>query len=220
MKRVLFVVSAILLAWATTSLAESVTFTVLGIDCAGCAPPIVKALNSVPGVKTATVDWKAQTATVEMPNGVDREKIRSAVSNAGFGAVFAGEDHKDIEKLPADVIKTLDIVSLTNGKRADIAKLLVPGKITIVDFYGDWCGPCKVLETRIEHLMQGRKDIALRRVDIGKWDNDAAKQATRDFSAEALPYIRVYNARGKFVTSVTGGMWDEVLAAIDKAAKK
>ena len=37
--------------------------------------------------------------------------------------------------------------------------------------------------------------------------------------AEALPYIRVYDAKGKFVASVTGGMWDEVLIAIAKAEK-
>jgi hypothetical protein len=29
----------------------------------------------------------------------------------------------------------------------------------------------------------------------------------------------VYDARGKFVTAVTGGMWDEVLAAIEKAER-
>jgi len=74
-----------------------------------------------------------------------------------------------------------------------------------------------VLESRLERYMQANGDIALRRVDIGKWDNEAAKQATHDFRLEALPYIRVYDGKGKFVTAVTGGMWDEVLAAIAKA---
>jgi thiol:disulfide interchange protein len=75
-----------------------------------------------------------------------------------------------------------------------------------------------VLEARLQHLMQGKNNLALRRVDIGQWDNDAAKQAT-ELRAAALPYIRVYDARGKFVTAVTGGMWDEVLAAIEKAER-
>jgi thiol:disulfide interchange protein len=67
--------------------------------------------------------------------------------------------------------------------------------------------------------MQGKPNLAMRRINIGKWNNAAAKQATREFHASALPYIRVYDANGKFVEAVTGGMWDEVLAAIEKAER-
>jgi thiol:disulfide interchange protein len=207
----------IFLVAATTLAADTLTFKVTGIDCAACGPPLVSALKRVDGVTNAKVDTKAMTATVDGAS-LDREKVRAAVSNAGFVAVFAGEQAKDIEPLPADVVKTLDIVAFEDGKRVDLAKIMAPGKITIVDFYADWCGPCHVLEARLQHLMQGKASLALRRVNIGKWDNDAAKQAT-ELRAEALPYIRVYNAKGKFVTAVTGGMWDEVLAAIAKAER-
>jgi copper chaperone CopZ len=206
-----------LLLFAFSASAETFTFTVVGMDCAACGPPIVKTLSAVEGVKSARVDWKSQTATVELPANFDRQKLRLALTNAGFESVFPGEQRKEIEPLPDAIVKTLDIVESNDGKRVDIAKLMAPGKITIVDFYGEWCGPCRVLETRLQHLMRGQSNLALRRVDIGKWDNDAAKQATREFHAEALPYIRVYDAKGKFVASVTGGMWDEVLNAIAKA---
>jgi copper chaperone CopZ len=208
-----------LFAAALPALADTFTFTVVGIDCAACAPPIVKALQSVEGVQNARVDWKAKTATVEVPAQFDRQKLRTALTNAGFESLFPGEQRKDIGPLPPDVVKQLDIVAYTDGHRADIAKLVAANKITIVDFYADWCGPCSVLEARLQRLMQGRNDLALRRVNIGKWDNDAAKQLTREFHGEALPYIRLYDRRGKFVTSVTGGMWDEVLAAISKAER-
>jgi copper chaperone CopZ len=213
----MLIVPLLLLA-AATAAADTLTFKVVGIDCAACAPPIVRALASVEGVKNAKVDAKAKTATVDVPAGFDREKLRAAISNAGFEAVFPGEKPRDIEPLPAEVVKTLDITAYTNGRRVDLAKIMAPGKVTIVDFYADWCGPCNVLEARLQHLMQGRKSFALRRVNIGRWDNDAAKQAT-ELDAEALPYIRVYDANGKFVTAVTGGMWDEVLAAIAKAER-
>jgi len=169
-------------------------------------------------VNNVKIDATAKTASVEVPDGFDRELVHSALSKAGFEAVFPGEKPRDIEPLPPDVARTLDIASYTDGKRVDLASIMAPGKITIVDFYADWCGPCHVLEARLEHLMQGRSDLALRRINIGKWDNDAAKQATQ-LHAEALPYIRVYDARGKLATAVTGGMWDEVLGAIDKAQR-
>jgi copper chaperone CopZ len=204
---------------AVGAAADTVTFRVVGIDCAACAPPIIKVLSAVNGVRSATVDVKAKTATVDVPAQFDREKLRTAVSNAGFAAVFSGEKLRDIEPLPADIVKSLDIRSYTDGRRVEINKILASGKVTIVDFYADWCGPCHVLEARLQHLMNGdKKHLALRRVNIGKWDNDAAKQAT-ELRAEALPYIRVYDRRGKFVTAVTGGMWDEVLAAIEKAER-
>jgi thiol:disulfide interchange protein len=174
MKRLLGIL--LFAATAATASADTFSFTVVGMDCAACGPPIVKTLSAIDGVKSAKVDWK-------------------------------------------EVVKTLDIVEYKDGRRVDVAKLLAPGKITIVDFYGEWCGPCRVLEVRLQHLMRGQSNLALRRVDIGKWDNEAARQATREFHAEALPYIRVYDGSGKFVAAVTGGMWDEVLAAIQKAER-
>ncbi|HEV7768852.1 MAG TPA: thioredoxin domain-containing protein [Thermoanaerobaculia bacterium] len=215
MKRLL----AILLFAATAS-ADTFTFTVVGMDCAACGPPIVKTLESVDGVKNAKVDWKSKSATVELPSTFDKQKIRTALTNAGFESIFPGEERREIQPLPADVVKSLDIIEYNEGKRVDIPSLMASGKVTIVDFYGAWCGPCRVLETRLQHLMRGKSNLAVRRVDIGKWDNEAAKQATREFHAEALPYIRVYDARGKFVGSVTGGMWDEVLAMLAKAEIK
>lgn len=195
------------------------TFHVVGIDCAACAPPIARALTAVSGVRNVKVDAKAKTATVDVPPQFDREKLREAVSNAGFVAVFPGEKPRDFEPLPAEALKSLDVRSYTDGRRVDISKIVAPGKVTIVDFYADWCGPCRVLETRLEHLMAGdKKNLAVRRVNIGKWDNDAAKQAT-ELRARSLPYIRVYDAHGTFVRAVTGGMWDEVLAAIEKAER-
>ena len=195
---------------------STLTFTVLGIDCAACAAPITKILRSVDGVTNVKLDWKAGRATVDVPAGFDPSAIRKALSNGGYDAVFPGETRKDLEPLPANVIKSLDIVSHDGASKIDVATVVAAGKVTIVDYYADWCGPCHVLETRITHLMQGDSSIALRRVNIGKWDNAAAKQATA-FGAEALPYVRVYDAKGKFVTAVTGGMWDQMLAAVEKA---
>ncbi|HYC62593.1 MAG TPA: thioredoxin domain-containing protein [Thermoanaerobaculia bacterium] len=214
MKRLLAI-----LFFTLTASAETFTFTVVGMDCAACGPPIVKTLNAVDGVVNAKVDWKSKTATVELPANFDKLKIRTALTNAGFESVFPGEDRREIQPLPADVVKTLDIIEYNEGRKVDIPRLMAPGKVTIVDFYGAWCGPCRVLETRLQHLMRGKNNLALRRVDIGKWDNEAAKQATREFHAEALPYIRVYDASGEFVGAVTGGMWDEVLAMIAKAER-
>jgi len=216
MKRIVTLLLALLLS--TAALAdERFTFTVVGIDCAGCAGPILKALRSIDGVKNAQLDWKKGMATVDLPPAFDKNKLRTALTDLGFEAVFPGEVRKELEPLAPEIVKTLDIAELPGTKKVQIDKTVVPGKITILDVYAEWCGPCKVLEARLQHYMQTNPDIALRRVDIGHWDNEAARQATREFRAEGLPYIRVYDKTGKFVGEVTGGSWDQVLAAIGKA---
>jgi copper chaperone CopZ len=197
-----------------TALLLAITFKVLGIDCALCAPPVKKALASVPGVTSVHVDAAAKTATIE--GNADPAKIHEALSNAGFDAELPGEHRTDFAPLsPAELAK-LDVVAYDGRAKLNIEKSLAPGKITIVDFYADWCGPCTVLERRLERYMAAHPNIALRRVNIGKWNNAAARQAT-SLGAAALPYVRVYAADGKFVAAVTGGMWDEMLAALEKS---
>src|SRR5947209_18146752 len=95
---------------AAPAFADKLTFNVIGIDCASCAPPVKKALAAVAGVSNVSVDVKAKTATVEVPSGFETAKLREALSNAGFEATFPGEKRTDIQPLSADVLKTLDIV--------------------------------------------------------------------------------------------------------------
>jgi thioredoxin 1 len=196
---------------------ETLKFTVIGIDCEACAPPIVKALKGIDGIRNVTLDWKKAVATVEIPDGFDRTKIKKALDGIGYDAVFPGENRSEFAALPDDVVRRLDVVSFDGAKKVDLKTIAVPGKITIVDYWAEWCSPCHFLEKRLHHLMNENPNVALRRVNVGKWDNEAARQATAEFRLEALPYVRVYDSRGKFVDDVTGGSWDGLLKAFAKA---
>lgn len=193
------------------------SFKVIGINCATCAPPAQRALAAVPGVKDAEVD-KNDIATVDIPANFDRNKLREALSHAGYDAEFPGEHRPDlfIAPPPAEAMKSFDIVSFDGRSRVDFEKILAPGKATILDFYADWCAPCHALEARIERYMQGHPNVALRRLNVGTWNNVAAHQAA-DLGATALPYLRVYDKHGKLTAAVSGGDWGELLAAVEKA---
>ena len=95
----------------------------------------------------------------------------------------------------------------------------MPGKVTILDYWAEWCSPCHLLDVRLQHLVAGNPRLAVRRVNVGKWDNAAAKQATTEFRVAALPYVRVYDAKGKFVGAETGGPWDRVVSLVEKALR-
>jgi copper chaperone CopZ len=201
-------------ALPASTAAETVRFHVIGIECKLCAAPIQKALASTPGVEKATVDWKKETAEVEVRPGFDRNRLKTALDDLGFVAVFPGETATGFEPLPPEEIEKLDFRRLDGKVPIEEKGLAAAGKTTLIDYYADWCGPCKTLELRLERYMTVHSEIALRRVDIGKWDNAAAREITRQ-GAASLPYVRVYDASGKLVGH--GGMWDEILALIDKA---
>ena len=58
-------------AAAAAANAENLEFHVIGIECEKCAAPIQKALARTPGVEKARVDWKRETAQVEVEPGFD-----------------------------------------------------------------------------------------------------------------------------------------------------
>lgn len=195
-------------------LLTTLTFKVPTMDCAACAKPVGKTLASIAGVQNVHVDAKEKIASVDVPDHFDRNVIREKLLNAGFAVQFADEKEPQLKPVAAEVLKTLDIASI---EKPDLAKLAVPGKITIVDVYADWCGPCKTVELRLQHFIEG-KNIAVRRINIGQWDTPVAKRLTSAFHITALPYLRVYGADGKFIAA-NNGMWDELTDAVEKASR-
>jgi thiol-disulfide isomerase/thioredoxin len=51
---------------------------------------------------------------------------------------------------------------------------LAPGKVTVFDFYADWCAPCRTVDAHVIGRMKQRNDIAYRRLNIGGWDTPLA----------------------------------------------
>ncbi len=57
-----------------------------GMHCEMCPDKAEAALKSVPGVKSAKVDYKSATAEVVVDNSVKPAQLMSAVQKAGFQA--------------------------------------------------------------------------------------------------------------------------------------
>jgi thioredoxin 1 len=88
------------------------------------------------------------------------------------------------------------------GRRIDLASLLVSGKVTVVDFYADWCGPCRRISPHLERLVRSDADVYLRKVDIVKWGTPVTKQ----FGIRSVPNIRVFDRNGRMVGSGTSNL--------------
>jgi len=74
--------------------AERTVLRVEGMDCASCALTVEKTVSRVPGVRRAAVNFAAGRLDAEHDAKVTRERIESAVKDAGFGVGGGREEER------------------------------------------------------------------------------------------------------------------------------
>lgn len=66
-------------------------------------------------------------------------------------------------------------------------RVLAASGVVIVDFWADWCPPCKMLEPHLEQLAAEHPEIS-----IVKMDADANPVRTIEYGALSLPTLKVF----------------------------
>lgn len=82
---------------------------------------------------------------------------------------------------------------------ATLQDVLDTDKLVIIDFWAEWCGPCKMLGPVIDELAEEYKD----KVVIGKIDVDNNDEATAKYSIRNIPTV-LFIKDGKIVDKVVG----------------
>lgn len=71
--------------------------------------------------------------------------------------------------------------------------------VTLVDFYADWCGPCRMMNPVIEELateMEGKATVA-------KLDIENAQKTTSNYNVTSIPTIIIFQ-NGSEVDRIVG----------------
>ncbi|MBR3101832.1 MAG: thioredoxin [Muribaculaceae bacterium] len=83
---------------------------------------------------------------------------------------------------------------------------LASGKPIVVDFWAEWCGPCKRLAPIVDELAQEYEG----RVLVGKYDVDDAGDLPVDFGVRNIPTLLFFKG-GQLVDRAVGAMPREAL---------
>ena len=102
---------------------------------------------------------------------------------------------------------------ISHGEQVDINQHLALGNVTVVEFYADWCGPCRRLSPSLEQMAQTDREVALRKIDIGRGRTPVAQQ----FNIRSIPQVNVYNRGGGLVGTVFGADFNQVKAYVAQA---
>lgn len=67
-----------------------------------------------------------------------------------------------------------------------LQELVADHDVVLVDFYADWCGPCKMLEPTVEDIA-GDDGVLVAKVDI-----DELQQLAADAGVRSVPTLQFY----------------------------
>ncbi len=105
------------------------------------------------------------------------------------------------------------VETIAHGGQVDLTRHLALGHVTIVDFYADWCGPCRRLSPSLEQMASTDPEIALRKVDIVSWNTAVVRQ----HSIHSVPQVNIYNRRGRLVGTVVGADVEKIKRYVAQA---
>jgi len=73
--------------------------------------------------------------------------------------------------------------------------------IVLVDFYADWCGPCKMLAPELEMLAEELKDNKV--VKIAKLNTEQSQDLAIKYQIQGIPNVIIFN-KGEIATQLVG----------------
>ncbi len=137
-----------------------------------------------------------QTQQTELQRKLAEEKNRYWIGQA------PAKNQQDKAAAPTAVVASRgqEVEVISHGAAVDITKHLALGSVTVVDFYADWCGPCKQLSPSLEQMARTDPEVALRKIDIVNWKTPVVRQ----YNIHSVPQVNIYNRTGRLIGTVVG----------------
>jgi thiol-disulfide isomerase/thioredoxin len=195
-----------------------VVLSVQNLACVDCGGELVDRARQQAGVRVASFDEKKLELTLDLAPGTSLEAIVRAVEKEPIDerpitlVVGAGRG-KFAPFQPLDPAWDAKLVS-AHGE--DVASLEpAQGKVTVADFFADWCGPCHDLDDLMHGVLKDAPSgVAYRRLNVVDWDSPVAAHWLK--GVPGLPFVIVFDREGKELARLSGFKPAELKAAIEK----
>lgn len=85
--------------------------------------------------------------------------------------------------------------------------------VTILDFYADWCGPCKTQDPILEQVEEDVDDVVVEKVDV-----DANQDTANEYQVRSLPTLVLLDDEEDVVTRFVGvTQKEDIVQAVENA---
>lgn len=75
-------------------------------------------------------------------------------------------------------------------------------RLKILDFYADWCGPCRRMKPTIEAIeSKYRGKVEIQRVDL---DSPSNESLVRQYEVRAIPHLVILDQNGRLISTLHG----------------
>lgn len=86
----------------------------------------------------------------------------------------------------------------------------VDSGLVLVDFYADWCGPCKMVAPQLDRISETQPDITILKVDV-----DAFPMLSNKYDVTNIPSLDIYENGVKKARKVGFLPADKLLSEIE-----
>lgn len=95
-------------------------------------------------------------------------------------------------------------MAIIHGNEENFENLISQG-LVLVDFYANWCGPCRMLATQLEMLDNNRSETKIIKINV-----DDSQELSKKYGIMSIPALILFK-EGKLIDNKIGYMPKELI---------
>lgn len=128
----------------------------------------------------------------------------------GISIITGKKTEKKAEETKVEAESSVLSVTSSNFEQ----EVIKSDKRVLIDFYADWCGPCKILSPRVAEIAKENKDIKVVKINV-----DENSELATQYNISAMPTLVVIE-KGEEINRAVGALSKEKILELAKSIKK